>query len=183
MSINLDIVRGVLQLIRDNPEEHDQNFWLSTKENDEVELSLEDFQAGSLCGTTACIAGWVALAGGWTFKLQKEKDQHGTYYERFFVKEDEEPVEIDDTPDLALSILGDPDNETEFRDLFYLLNDRKAIAELMFFYENERMPEVSADRLTSSVLIEDLPMEDFVDEWYELFEQEFTPTPKEVSAQ
>jgi hypothetical protein len=58
MTVNVELAKTVLNLIRKYPERHDQELWATR-----TDLSpLKD------CGTSACIAGWVAAANGLTVK-------------------------------------------------------------------------------------------------------------------
>lgn len=63
--MNLELAKRVRQIIRDNPERHNQSTWFSDNETLPNDPS---------CGTTACLAGWVAALDGYTLK---EMDRRG----------------------------------------------------------------------------------------------------------
>lgn len=54
--MNVELAKKVRELIRKYPEKHDQNTWCSNESANPLKS----------CGTTACIAGWVAAVRGYT---------------------------------------------------------------------------------------------------------------------
>ncbi|WP_432112795.1 hypothetical protein [Streptomyces sp. S1] len=61
--MNVELAKKVRALIKKYPERHDQSDWSSD----------DDLNPAEHCGTSACIAGWVAAAKGYTLsKVRNE---------------------------------------------------------------------------------------------------------------
>lgn len=179
MRINAALIGRVLQSIADHPEEHDQNRWIQSAGSlSEVgnELGLEDFESG--CGTSACIAGWTVLHAGWKYQMAEEEyqewDGQTVKLKEVVLVKAGEREDTSRTPKLALEALGDPYNKSDIASVFYDFNDERAIAKLMFFYENGRAPK-QRDVRGEEYSIEGFAPEIFADLWYAKWEKAFPP--------
>lgn len=63
VAVDVDALRDVLRFVTDNPDRWDQSYWLTLTHD--VLTGTATPGADWTCGTTACVAGWVALRAGW----------------------------------------------------------------------------------------------------------------------
>lgn len=189
MAHKKELIRNVLQSIRDNPQEHNQRFWFDELDGGITEdrtLTAQDFADGNACGTTACIAGWITLHDGWSYKVIKGEDSYGPLISHTLVKGDEfrDP---DEAPYIAEAALGlerdDEDFDLNLGQIFYDLDNKRAIAQLMYYYKNGELPRQETCHSSGFPILEiaGVPENDFVKKWYdEKFLTEFTPTKIEA---
>lgn len=93
--MNIELAERVRGLIRKYPERHDQETWASEGDLNPIKH----------CGTSACIAGWVAAAKGFTLNDLTEAGHDVEYFARD-----------------ALGITSEQANA-----LFYNFNNREAL--------------------------------------------------------
>lgn len=200
--VNYDLIHEVLQSIRNHPQHHDQSSWIGVKGSslDQVEnftirhktIEGVDFLlAEGSCETSACIAGWALLHQG--FRADRPWIGHSSKPEALyqnFVNEDTlvKSFDIGSEAALQLGIAGEA-----YDQVFMDMDNKRAVAQLMFLYEKGRLPSLVAYDDGEEVedfqpaddmdfydryVFEGQESDDFRDEWYARFEEVFPYVPE-----
>lgn len=124
MTFNLELAKTVRELIRQHPNQHNQCEWSTNYYSNPIRD----------CGTSACIAGWVAAANGRTVNDVEEDETlqaRGIYMVSSYAQEE-----------LGLS-------EAQHDSLFWELNDKDALTKLDLLIETNG--EADYDDLEAAV--------------------------------
>lgn len=203
--VNYELVAEVLQSIRNHPQHHDQSSWVGVKGSslDQVEKftirhktieGVDFLLAEGSCETSACIAGWTLLHQG--FRAEKPWNGHSSkpeaFYQRFVSSDGESSATTFDIgPEAALQ-LGI--HEEDYDQVFMDMDNKRAVAQLMFLYEKGRLPSLLVydgdDQLVEEFdscddmdfydryVFEDQESDDFRDQWYDRFLEAFPYQPE-----
>lgn len=74
MTVNVEKLRAVLEFVTSQPDRWDQAHWLAVP-YEALAGGGREPGADWTCGTTACVAGWVALRAGWEPRVCRWSDE------------------------------------------------------------------------------------------------------------
>lgn len=208
--MNKKLIAKVIQSIVDQPEKHEQESWVRVAAphdtfgevviDPEVKLTLKgEVPISNLlalegsCETTACIAGWTLLHEGYVTDAS-DLPTYGNVRVNRILSPHGDKFTFEDIGLEAANRLGLWDQP--FGQLFYDMNEESALAQLMFLYENERLPEIEVmcdedygegegvfvpdymqDYDREDLLVEGVDIETFTRTWLAVLHEKFQPTP------
>ena len=201
--MNKKLLAKVIQSIVDQPEKHEQESWVRVAAphdtfgevviDPEVKLTLKgEVPISNLlalegsCETTACIAGWTLLHEGYATDAS-DLPAYGVVRVNQILSPDGDKFSFEDIGLEAANRLGLWDQP--FGQLFYDMNEESALAQLMFLYENERLPEIEntytddfepddmQDYDREDLRVEGESFETFTSTWLAVLHEKFPPSP------
>lgn len=206
-TVNYPLIADVLQSIRNNPKHHDQTTWVGAEANTKAEINQfvishkvvkgqDLLVAEGSCNTSACIAGWALLLEGYEAFAPRDVDysqRADTFYEKFSTPSGStvDCFSVSEEAAFLLRIYEGADQ------IFMDMDNKRAVAQLMFVFEKGRLPELEAFDEEGDLAEDFDPSDDmecydryvfngqesdeFRDEWYARFEETFpyTPPPEE----
>lgn len=203
-AVNYPLIADVLQSIRNHPQHHDQTSWVGVKgaSRNEVEgfaikhqtiERVDILLAEGSCKTSACIAGWALLHQGFNAEnpWKGNAQEPEAFYQKFRSADGETIIKSFDIGPEAALLLGIHDES--YDQVFMDMNNKRAVAQLMFLYEKGRLPVVVAYDDGEEVedfrpaddmdfydryVFEDQESDDFEEEWYARFEEAFPYVPE-----
>lgn len=147
-NINKDVAEKVLRSIFANEAGHAQAKWLSVPDHPRdtfTVVNVGTMEAGTACGTTACIAGWAALHAGWSLKVEKDD---GNFMGRWVTVVSPDGDEALGLSDVNIDMIGRQAlglGALHATSIFWTLDEHAAIARLYSLLKTDDVIQLVAD--------------------------------------
>lgn len=190
-SPNYPLIAEVLQAIRNHPERHNQESWVALKtpegkKREEFALNHLTIKGEELivaegsCQTSACIAGWALLYEGFEASDPFPNGMADNISYMRMTSPEGEGFPSYEVATIAAHVLGIPQDQNADQ-LFMDMEEDRAVAQLMYFYDNGRLPELEV--YEGEFLLEDFDPSNDMDISWCRFEFDGVASDEFVSAQ
>jgi hypothetical protein len=184
-SINKELIGKIIQSIQNSPAHHDQKHWAFVPgmtgraiQDGEYKITAESIEND--CGTACCIAGWALLKSNYDFIIEVVNKYPIT---RFMERGTNEIMDASKIRRTAEDLMSD---EYRLDQIFYDMDEKRALSQLMFLYENGDLPELepfpSSEWMSGDTMQEEdkfyldfMHQDEFIETWMKRVNEEFPP--------